>query len=153
MHLEAFTNVSANVLVSFLENQHGPSGSLRLTQTFELAKELPNATYLVLLGPDGKTIGGINEAGAVYLNYNAPIFLPPSIKNGGFVQVKHSFALSDSTFGTLYLGMVDDAFGINLRKNRQFFLAIGFILVLLSIGIFFSVHRRSNRKRRTGREI
>jgi signal transduction histidine kinase len=140
-HLEASTNVSANVLVSFLENQQGPSGSLRLTQTFELAKELPNITYLVLAGPDGKSIGGINEAGAVYLNYNAPIFLPPSIKNGGFVQVKHSVALSDSTFGTLYLGMTDDAFGINLRKNRQFFLAIGFILVLLSIGIFFSVHQ------------
>ena len=140
-HLEASTTLAANVLISLLEDTSAGSDSIRLKQTLELGKGLKNLTYLVFTSSEGRSLGGINEAGAVRLGYDDPLLSPTGVGDGGFVRARLQFALTDTTMATLHLGMTDAAFKSNIRKNRQFYLLIGFVLVLLSVGIFVSVHQ------------
>ncbi|MDA1027800.1 MAG: ATP-binding protein [Bacteroidetes bacterium] len=150
-HLDASTTLAANILASRLKDDFSTSSSIRINEAVDLAKGLKNLTYLVITDESGAPLGGINEAGAVRLGYEAPTLNSPDIEDGGFVQTRLLADLTDSTTAIIHLGMTDASFKSNIRKNRQFFLWIGFVLVLLSVGIFVSIHQINQTEGRVSR--
>lgn len=150
-HLDASSTLAANILASRLAADSSSTTSDRINKVVTLAKKLPNLTYLVITDESGARLGGINEAGAVRLGYEASVLNAPDIEDGGFVQTRLKAYSTDSTSATIHLGMTDASFNSNVRKNRQLFLWIGFVLVLLSVGIFVSIHQINQTESRVSR--
>lgn len=150
-HLRASTDLAAEILANRLWADSSRSTTDQVSEAVSLAGGLKNLTYLVITDGSGARLGGINEAGAVRLGFDRTVLNTPEIEGGGLVQTRLVANLTDSTTAIIDLGMTDASFKSNIRKNRQLFLWIGFVLVMLSGGIFVSIHQINQTESRVSR--
>ena len=140
-HSTTAASLTVDLLRMVLEDEIGEADSLGLHRTMGVARDTPELTYVVVTDELGKTLGAINEAGAIRLGFNLPEGVQSYYDEGYVIRRSASFPIDDSSTGRLYVGISTAAAQKQAKSDRTLFICIALLLYVLAGSILMTIQR------------
>ena len=138
-HLQMSAEITTNLMAGVISETGWEANGASVREVFDSMRSTHHLTYLVLTNDTGAVLGSVNEVGARHLKYNLSTLIPNEFKKTGLVRSTKRVALTDSTHGTLYVGISDPEFVRVKRAFRGQSMAVGLVLLFLSAGLFYAL--------------
>lgn len=147
-HLNSFSEARAKqrgqgVATHFVRTMTAPEAdSAKLVLLVRSARLVDDLNYLVLTDSSGAIVHSINEVGARKAGFNFPESV--EVLDAKEVVWRTSYPVSWPGLGTggmLYLGFERQTAQAGLQRDRQYFLVIGSVLVIIALFLIGSMRR------------
>lgn len=116
--------------------------STTLDLLIESTRLIDDLAYLVVTDERGAIVSAVNEPGARRAGFNFPEEVSPAQGEHPVFKMTHVVDLGDQGgAGTLFIGLERQKLDAGIQRDKQYFLLIGSILILIALVLLVTIKR------------